>query len=61
MENMNKDGIKFSEMDTEKLIERIAEIEELKRHRNAELRTLDPATKNKKDMNRPQMIWNMLV
>ena len=32
MENMNKDGIKFSEMDTEKLIERIYAIEELKRN-----------------------------
>lgn len=61
MENMNKDGIKFSEMDTEKLIERIYLVEDLKRNQNAQLRQLDPTTKHKKDMNRPQCIWNMLV
>jgi hypothetical protein len=31
MERMHKDGIKFTDMDTEKLIERITEIEEQKR------------------------------
>ena len=61
MENMNKDGIKFSDLDTEKLIERIYTIEELKRNQNTELRQLDPSSKYKKDMNRPQCIWNMLT
>ena len=61
MENMNKDGIKFSEMDTEKLIERIYAIEDLKRNQNAQLRQLDPNSKKKKEMNRPQCIWNMLT
>ncbi len=31
MERVNKDGIKFADMDTEKLIERIGELEDLKR------------------------------
>ena len=58
---MNKDGIKFSDMDTDKLIERIYSIEELKRNQNAKLRQLDPSSKKKKEMNRPQCIWNMLT
>ena len=38
METMNKEGIKFSEMDTEKLIERIGMIEDVRRESKAKLR-----------------------
>ena len=35
MESMNKDGLKFNEMDTKTLIEKMAEVEEIKRDQNA--------------------------
>ena len=57
MEAINKEGIKFSDMDTEKLIEKIADIEALKRDQNATLRTLDPSSRGSAFMNRPMMIW----
>ena len=60
MESMNKDGIKYSDMNTEGLIARMAELEALKRDQNATLRTIDPISKNNKDMNRPLLIWSCL-
>lgn len=57
---MNKDGLKFNEMDTKTLIEKMAEVEEIKRDQNAQLRILDPTSKGNPDMNRPLVIWNLL-
>ena len=60
MENMNKDGMKFEELDTTKLIERCASLEDQKRDQLAQLRVLDPTQRGKAEMNRPQVIWNLL-
>jgi len=59
-ERLNKGGLKFAEMDTEKLIENIAAIEELKRDQNAKLSKLDKIQKRKQDKQRPMQVWQML-
>ena len=61
MESMNKDGMKFADMETEKLIERIGMIEDLRRESKTKLRQIDPSSRTKANMNRPQQIWNMLM
>jgi len=43
MESMNKEGMRFVDLDTERLIKRIVAIEEVKRDQNAVLRKVDPS------------------
>ena len=59
-ERLNKGGLKFAEMDTEKLIENIASIVELKRDQNAKLSKLDKTQMRKQDKQRPLQVWQML-
>ena len=47
-------------MDTEKLIESIASIEELKRDQQAKLSKLDKMQMRKQDKQRPLQVWQML-
>ena len=60
LESMNKDGIKFADMDTAILIKRMAEIEEVTHDRNLELQRVDPTSRNRLEFNRPKVIWNLL-
>ena len=61
MEQLNKDGIKFDEMNTEQLIEKIGMIEDLRRENTAHLRKIDPASNTKANRSRPKQIWDMLM
>ena len=58
MENTNKDGMKYADMNTESLIERMAAVEDLKREQNRDLEKQDPTPRNRADSNRPQIILN---
>ena len=60
LESINKEGMKFADMDSAVLIKRMAEIEEMTRDQNLELQRLDPTSKNRPEFNRPRVIWNLL-
>lgn len=59
MESLNQDGIKYADLDTETLVARIADVEQLKRDQNEELRHLDPTMRGMEFMNRPLIIWQL--
>ena len=60
MENLNKEGIKLADLNTDKLVGIISRVEKLKREQNMQLRRLDPSVRGSKDLNRPFIIWNIL-
>ena len=62
MEAINSEGVKLSDLNTEKLIEKAAIIEEQQKQSEIELRALDPkaTVMNKGKSSRPKAIWEFL-
>ena len=61
MEKMNKDGVKFRDLDAEQLIFRLSQVEEVKCEQNIKLCEIDSAAKHRADIFRPRLIWDLLA
>ena len=60
LEQANKGGVKFSDLDTERLIQLVGQVEGFVRDKYSKLCKIDPTFKSRPETNRPRVIWDLL-
>ena len=61
MESVNKGGVKFEDLDSERLIELLSQVEENVRERNFKQCRVDAGARTKDEMFRQKVLWDLLA
>lgn len=60
MDKINSDGFKFSELNSENLLSRVAELEQIHQTQVERVKAIDIVSADAIDKNRPAILWAIL-